>query len=130
MPELLGFFDLDEFARETEDPLEELYIDLVHRLIETPGSNIDDRQRGVGITDRLSGVFDPSLARDIEIDFRKDDRVQACACVITEAETRGSYHIRIEVSATVGFVAMNFVTDGQGNLIPTKPEFMLPNIVG
>ncbi|XYH94942.1 hypothetical protein ACMHYB_45095 [Sorangium sp. So ce1128] len=51
----MGFDDVDAFATETSDPFEEFKQDKYHRLTEEYGSNPDDTDRGVGLTDMLSG---------------------------------------------------------------------------
>jgi hypothetical protein len=126
MMDAVCFLDLDPFATEMDDPLGELYQDLVHRLIEEPGSNPDDVDRGVGITDRLSGAYSPAIAREVELDFAKDERVQACSCTVVEGAKAGSYDVEIQVVATAGTFAMAFTYDGQGNLVPIAPGGLLP----
>lgn len=96
----LCFDDLDAFGTELDDPVEELQQDLFHRLIEKPGENPDDSDRGVGINAMLSGVVDGSLKHRIEADFVKDDRVTACNATITEVasgQTGSQFRIDIEI---------------------------------
>ena len=49
MADLLCLDDLDLFATEIDDPIGELEQDLYHRLIELPGTNPDDVNRGLGL---------------------------------------------------------------------------------
>ncbi|MGK3987469.1 hypothetical protein WME99_30800 [Sorangium sp. So ce136] len=49
LADLVGFDDVDAFATETSDPLEEFKQDKYHRLTEEYGSNPDDTDRGVGL---------------------------------------------------------------------------------
>ena len=57
--EIRCFEDMDQFGSETVDELENLAQDLYHRLIEDPGSNLDDPSRGMGLLNVLSaGVSD------------------------------------------------------------------------
>lgn len=118
--ELDCYYDMNEFDRELDDPLEELEQDLYHRLVEPPGSNIDDPDRGVGVEDELSGFADPSLQRRIETDFERDDRVAACRARITKPDASASeqqgviYRIEIEVE-TVNGATIGVVYDFDGN---------------
>lgn len=82
--ELVCRDDLDEFASETDDELDQLAQDLEHRLIEEYGSNPDDEDRGVGLLSRLSGSDSPAMiGRLIEADFHKDPRVLTCVALVT-----------------------------------------------
>lgn len=118
--DLRAFEDLDPFAAETTDPLEDLSIDLYHRLIEDYGSNPDDPDRGVGITNRLNGPFSPSIGDDIENDFLKDDRVTACKATVTLVSGTGnagkSYDIDIEVQVSEETLNLAFAADTSGNV--------------
>lgn len=83
MVDALCLDDLDANGRELDSPLDELWQDLYHRLLEAPGSNIDDPDRGVGLEDLLSAGFDPSagapsqlIAQRIRTDVLKDARVR------------------------------------------------------
>ncbi len=114
----LALDDLDMFGTELDDPLAELYQDLYHRLIESPGSNIDDPDRGYGIEGHLSGGVRPSrgltaIQRGIEGEFRKDDRVRAVQATIT-SPAAGEYKIDIRVVADEGVLGITLVKDGDG----------------
>jgi hypothetical protein len=93
----LCFDDITEFGDEIDDPVEELIQDLYHRLIEEPGSNLDDLDRGYGISNMLSGPFDASMGYAIEAEFRKDDRVSDATVIVSEQETVGHYRVDIVV---------------------------------
>ncbi|MDB4992795.1 MAG: hypothetical protein JWM74_227 [Myxococcaceae bacterium] len=120
MGEIDCFEDMNEFGRELEDPLEELLQDLFHRLEERPGSNPDDVDRGVGVEDALSGPEDSTLAKRIEIDFKKDDRVDAVRASIsrdddaTSPQQGASYRIEIEVETNRQLINLNAVFDSNG----------------
>lgn len=77
MADVLCFDDLDLFGRELDDPLAELEQDLVHRVYEVPGSNLDDPERGLGLRDRLNGIEDAALGPQIEAELSRDGRVDA-----------------------------------------------------
>ena len=104
MTDALCLYDLDAYGRELNSPLDELYQDLVHRLLETRGTNIDDPDRGVGLRDLLSAGYNPEngatqlIKAPIETDFRKDDRVQdVSASALVNLD--GSIAVAIQVVA-------------------------------
>jgi hypothetical protein len=113
MVDVICFDDLDEFGGELDDPLEELGQDLYHRLIEPPGSNLDDPDRGLGLEERLSGPIKPSLKAEIEAELRKDDRVQAVQASITQTAA-DEYAVDIQVEANEGVLGIKLVKDGNG----------------
>lgn len=118
MTDALCLDDLDLFGGEIDDPLEELAQDLYHRLIEAPGSNLDDPDRGYGFEGRLSGAVGaaigmPVVERGIEGELRKDDRVtDAKASVTTTAP--GEYRVDIQIVADEGALGITLVQDGSG----------------
>ena len=112
--DLVCFDDLDHFAAETTTAMEELAQDLYHRLIEQPGSNIDDPDRGLGIEDMLSGPVDPQLTHRIEAELRKDDRVDAVKATVTELGDDGAFRIEIEVEANEETVGLAIEADALG----------------
>lgn len=118
--ELRCFDDLDMFGAETTDDLENLAQDVYHRLIEPPGSNLDDKTRGLGLPGMLSGVFDPSLPQKIEAEIRKDPRVTAVAATITDVsvsdQSGAQLQIDIEVEVDQDKVGIVLQTDSAGNI--------------
>jgi len=91
------FDDIALLGGELTDPLDELAQDLYHRLIETPGSNPDDPDAGLGIEDALSGVGGgTALGHRIEAELQKDSRVDACQAVVT-SDGDGAFGISIAV---------------------------------
>lgn len=97
--DLLCFEDVDSYARETTDPVVELEQDLFHRLLEAPGENPDDEDRGVGLVDMLSGPIEPErLSARIAADFKKDPRVTNARATLTELE-EGVFRVAIEIQA-------------------------------
>ncbi len=114
MVEALCLDDLDRFGTELDDPLEELYQDLYHRLIEAPGSNLDDPARGYGIEGRLSGVASgPSIKHGIEAEMDKSPSVRSARAVVTET-AKGEYRIEIAIVADEGDLNITLVRDGAG----------------
>src|SRR5262249_27844450 len=116
MSELRCFEDLDRFGAETANTLEDLAQDLYHRLIEPRGANLDDPDRGLGIEDRLSGVVDPELKKQIETEFKKDERVHAVSAQITELAA-GEFRVEIAVQADEGELGLVLVSDAEGNVV-------------
>lgn len=118
MVDALCLDDLDLFGTEIDDPLEELYQDLYHRLIEPPGSNLDDPDRGFGIEGRLSsagrqGAIGPSIKHGIETELDKDIRVHNARATVT-SPTDGEYRVDIAIEADEGALNIKLVVDGGG----------------
>ncbi len=118
MVDALCLEDLDLFGTELDDPLAELYQDLFHRLIERPGSNIDDPDRGFGLEQQLSGGVRPAdalvtLQHGIEGELRKDDRVHDVKATVTTTAP-GEYAINIQVQCDEGVMGITLVKDGDG----------------
>lgn len=119
--ELVCRDDLDEFASETDDELEQLAQDLEHRLLEEYGSNPDDEDRGVGLMSRLSGTDDPTMiARLIEADFHKDERVLTCVAQVKRrgrADNSGVFaDVDITVTTTDGLLKLGYAANADGAL--------------
>ncbi len=118
MVDALCLDDLDLFGGEINDPLVELAQDLYHRIIEAPGSNLDDPARGYGIEGRLSGsgrsrVLTTSIQQGVEAELRKDSRVfEARAAVDSPAV--GEYRIDIQIVCDEGELGITLVADGSG----------------
>ncbi len=114
MTDLRAVDDLDPYASETSDPLEELAQDLYHRLIEPPESNLDDPDRGLGLEDALSGPFDaPSLKARIEAEMRKDSRVDAVVATLTLPEV-GVVLVDIALEANDQQLGIRVRSDARG----------------
>lgn len=90
--------DLDELGGELTDPLDVLEQDNFHRLIEPPGSNIDDPAAGLGLPLLVSGSSNDiaSLGPRIEGELLKDKRNQDVSALVLEVE-RGVYDITITI---------------------------------
>lgn len=106
--ELLCIDDVDPYARELTDPLAELAQDLYHRLLETPGSNLDDEERGLGLEDMLSSPLRPNLAQLVQGECEKDDRVVKCRALVTEVQKgNGPSTVTIALTLTVDIDGLN-----------------------
>lgn len=116
--DLVCYDDLDTFASETSDPFEEFKQDMYHRLVEEYGSNPDDTDRGVGLSNMLSGVADAQLtARSIESDLLKDERVTSCSASLSQVTlTNGSvsWVVEIDIGTDDRRVTLNFIADQNG----------------
>lgn len=110
--------DIDLFGAELDDPLAELAQDLYHRLIEAPGSNLDDPARGYGLEGRLSAAGTgqseaTAIEHGIEAEFRKDDRVLDVRASLS-SPAAGEYRVDIQIMADEGKLGIVLVKDGSG----------------
>lgn len=110
--DVLCTVDLDAFGTDLDDPMLELEQDALHMLIEEPGSNISDLERGLGLEGKLSGAFDASLERQIEAGLQRDPRIDVATVTIT-AEGRGGYSVSIEIEANGEELGLVFDFDGR-----------------
>lgn len=119
--DLRAYDDLDPFAAECTDAYEELVQDCYHRLVEAPGSNPDDENRGLGIEDMLSGQVDPQWPRLIEAELRKDDRVTGSTARISQVDDTS---LRIEITIEVDGLALGLAleTAPDGTIIRVRPN--------
>lgn len=115
MVDALCFDDLDEFGRELDDPIGELEQDIVHMLFESYGSNVDARERSVGLEDALSGPVNPGLKRYIEKKLSDDPRVIGAQATITQLDD-GTVRIDLKIQANESELGISLVFDGSGNL--------------
>lgn len=120
MPDVVCFEDLDEFGRDLDDPVEELYQDIVHMLFESFGTNADAPDRSIGLEDALSAPTDPSLRHRIELKLTDDPRIDAAeATLVSVDDTHTRIDLKIQANATELGVALIF--DGAGNLQRAEP---------
>ncbi len=84
-PDLVCVDDLDPFASETTSDLQSLIQDVYHVLIQAPGSNPDDIDRGIGVNQMLSGATNAlaGTAHMIQVELAKDDRIDAVQAKMT-----------------------------------------------
>ena len=116
----LCFDDMSEFGLEIDDPLEELWQDKWHELLEAPGSNPDDRSRGVGLVAALSGTSKDVAALRLraEAAMRDDDRINDARVNIQETDTRGSYRVDLTLAVGDAILTRGVLIDGVGNVRP------------
>jgi hypothetical protein len=114
----LAFDDMDEFARELDDPREELVQDVIHLLIETYGSNPDVRTRGVGLIGALSGPANriPSIKAQAEAQLHDDSRLTNATVDITPTGNRGEYRIDLALFVNTEEINASITVDVAGNI--------------
>jgi hypothetical protein len=118
MVDALCLDDLDLFGGELDDPLAELAQDLYHRIIEAPGSNLDDPARGFGLEGRLSGAGRPgtiatTIQHGLESEMRKDKRVRDARASVTSPAS-DEYRVDLQIVADEGVLGISLVKDGSG----------------
>lgn len=107
--DLVCELDADAFARETTSDFQNLQQDVSHILIETPGSNPDDPDRGIGIDELLSGT-EANLRRaiaKIDSELPKDPRIDASATNIVNTDP-GDYDIDIQIVVDGQVIGLSF----------------------
>lgn len=110
-PDLVCTDDLDPFASETTSDLQTLVQDVMHQLIEWPGTNPDDPDGGVGIERYLNGRSSDLQAAPgvIEQKLIRDDRIDACtATVSAPTAPDGQWIIATELTVDGAVVPLSF----------------------
>lgn len=96
--DLVCLDDVDLFARETADPLQQLVQDVYHTLIEKPNTNLDVPNRGVDVLSSLSGTVSDLkiLANRIDQQLPLDPRIDTSSTIIVPPQgTEEDYELRI-----------------------------------
>lgn len=130
-PELVALDDLDLFAGEVASDLEALKQDVYHLLIEAPGSNPDDVDRGVGIDDMLSSPTTKltSIPQIIEAQLQRDERIDAARARVVQIQPGGAlpdgtalpdggYLLEVEIAVGESVVPLSFLSTSTGGLVP------------
>lgn len=115
----LAFDDMDEFARELDDPFAELLQDVVHGLLEVYGSNPDALTRGAGLVAALSGPANliPAIKAQIEAQLHDDSRVLSATCAITkDPSARDAYRIDIVLLVNGDELELGLLVDAVGGV--------------
>lgn len=91
-PDLVCLDDMDPFASETTSDLQNLWQDVYHVLLQDPGSNPDDVDRGLGVVNLLSGDTSvlATLPRTAEQELLKDDRIDAVKIALVQIPVGGT----------------------------------------
>lgn len=94
--------DLDQYGGELTDPLAVFKQDFFHRLIEPPGSNPDDPDRGLGLESLCSSpVTATSLALLIQNEILKDRRARTCTANVEVTTDNGNAGQTVTISIVV-----------------------------
>ena len=112
----LCFDDMDENARELDDPLGELEQDVAHQLLESWGTNIDAPDRSIGLEDQLSANRLPNLKNYIEKKLLEDDRITAVQATITQVGAVTT-QISLAIEANEDELGIVLQFDGAGNVV-------------
>jgi hypothetical protein len=119
--DLLCETDLDPNGGETTSDLQTLAQDILHILIEAPGSNPDDPDRGVGCEGLLgnSSANLGAAAGTIDAQLRKDDRIDSSLTTLT-TNPDGSYNLTIQVVPTGAVLplTLNYNYSNATGLVP------------
>lgn len=85
--------DVDPNAAETTSDLQTLEQDIYHILLEDPGSNPDDPDRGVGVPSLLSGDTSvlATIPRQIESQLLNDERIEQVQAQIVHIPAGGTF---------------------------------------
>ena len=113
--------DVDPLAAETTSDLQNLEQDVLHLLLEAPGSNEDDPLRGIGIMNYLSGTVNDlqSLPRLIEEQLLQDTRISTVDCNIVATGTPAfpQFTISLVITCDATVIPLDY-TLGPGGLTP------------
>lgn len=118
-PDAVLYDDADPLGAECTSELQVLEQDVYHVLIEEPGSNPDDPNRGIGIEGKLSGTEDDFLLLPSAIDaqLREDDRIDESTTTITKVGPSGqqgaTYLVNIQIQVGEQVFALKYaMADG------------------
>jgi hypothetical protein len=119
VPDVVCYLDVDAFGRETASDLETLAQDVFHRLLETPGSNIDDPSLGIGVEEMLSGGLEQldQVTRRIDQQLAEDPRIDAVTSTLTK-DAQGVYTLGISIQASGTVTGLVFSYTAAGGLLP------------
>lgn len=114
MVDLLCIDDVDEFGRELDDPMEELFQDVIHMTLESYGTNPDAPTRSLGADDMLSGEGPTTewLAR-CKTKLEEDPRIQAAALDWDE----DANEVSMRLQADEGGLGVRLEFDDAGNFL-------------
>lgn len=120
----LCVLDVDPMGGETTSDLANLIQDCYHRLLELPGSNIDDPALGIGVDLYLSGTVTDFMALQQKIpqQLLEDDRVSTCTAKIAQ-EPDSSYTIDLEVGVASGVLGLSYSYTQAGGLLQTGVQW-------
>ncbi len=114
----LAFDDMDEFARELDDPIAELDQDVVHILLEVFGSNPDVTTRGVGLVQALSGPANriPGMEAHAKSQLEDDPRIDRATVTISPTDARGAYRVDLVILVNNVELGAAYAVDSAGGV--------------
>lgn len=114
--------DLDLNAVETQSDLETLEQDVLHILEEVLGSNLDDPDRGLGLTQLLSGSAVPlqHLASVGATQLTKDSRIDSAKLTITQTGP-SAFNVAVVVVVANSVIGLYYSSLASGSLLPAPP---------
>jgi len=110
--------DLDEFGTELDDPIQELWQDILHMILESFGSNAAATDRSVGLEDELSSASSPAAIKHrIETKLCDDPRIIAVEIVFSEVDSQAgsALDVELKIQANAGELGVTLLFDGSGN---------------
>ena len=118
VPDLVGFDDLDPFARETTSDFQTLQQDVYHRLLELPGSNLDDITLGIGVMQYLSGTATDAakLPAIVDEQLQRDSRIDTCTSTLAQ-QADGSYLLAIQIQVDGSVIGLQYAYSSAGGLV-------------
>ena len=113
--DIVCYDDIDDFGRDLDDPVTELEQDVVHMLLESYRTNVNDLERSIGLEDALSGATDPGLRHRIETKLADDPRIDAARAVLTLVDPQTvRIELFLQISATE--LKVTLIYDAAGNI--------------
>lgn len=108
-PDLVCDLDVDPFASETTSDLQNLIQDVYHLLLEYPGSNLDDPQRGIGVEQYLSSNDKQfsGLPGIIDTQLSEDERIDSSNTTLTQ-NNDGTFLLKVQITVGVTVVPLEF----------------------
>ncbi|MBS2015188.1 MAG: hypothetical protein JST00_20030 [Deltaproteobacteria bacterium] len=111
--------DLDEFGAELDDPIEELWQDVLHMLLEDFGSNVDASERSIALEAALSGSESLTAIRHrVESKLSDDERIIAVDVAFQQTDggqAGSSADMTLKIQANAGVLGVTLLFDGSGN---------------
>lgn len=121
-PELRWYDDLDSFAAEVASDYEALTQDVYHMLIENPGENLDDPQRGIGVPQMLSGNAAnlATICARIDSQLVRDPRIDASKSTLTplvDGNGNASYFLEVQIAVNGAVITLQYSYTSAGGLV-------------
>lgn len=114
-PDIVCIDDVDPYASETTSDFQSLQQDIHHLLLELPGSNPDDPDRGIGVLQYLSGTADDlgKLGGRIDSQLRSDDRVTSSKTTVEQLPT-GGFLVSMQINVGPDIIPLQYGVSPNG----------------